>query len=76
MCIRDSYNFGSSKGLEFDRVLIYPTKAITDWLKNQKHENLQPTSKSKLYVAITRAKLSVAFVHDDSYDDKVFQSWR
>lgn len=70
------YNFGASKGLEFDRVLIYPTKAITDWLKYQKHENLQPTSKSKLYVAITRARLSVAFIHDDIYDDKIFQSWR
>lgn len=70
------YNFGTSKGLEFDRVLIYPTKAITDWLKSQKHENLQPTSKSKLYVAITRAKLSVAFVHDDSYDDKAFHYWQ
>ena len=69
------HNFGASKGLEFDRVLIYPTKAITDWLKNQKHENLQPTSKSKLYVAITRARLSVAFIHDDNYDDKIFQPW-
>ncbi len=70
------HNFGTSKGLEFDRVLIYPTKAITDWLKSQKHESLQPTSKAKLYVAITRARLSVAFIHDDGFDDKIFQAWR
>lgn len=56
-------NFGESKGLSFDRVLIYPTDPIKKWLQNHSSE-LAPTSRSKLYVAITRARYSVAFVYD------------
>jgi superfamily I DNA/RNA helicase len=56
-------NFGMSKGLAFDRVLIYPTDPITKWLKDNASD-LAPTSRSKLYVAITRAQYSVAFVYD------------
>ena len=56
-------NFGESKGQTFKRVLIYPTKNISDWLKD--NTSLLPsTSRSKLYVAITRARYSVAFVYD------------
>ena len=58
------FNFGSSKGLSFDRVLIYPTKPILDWII--KNKELKPTSKCKLYVAITRARYSVAIVYDYS----------
>ncbi len=54
-------NFGESKGLSFDRVLIYPTKPFIDWLKNN-NSDLAETSRSKLYVAITRARNSVAIV--------------
>lgn len=56
-------NFGESKGLTCERVLIYPTKPIMDWFLNHNSE-LAPTSKSKLYVAITRAQASVAVVFD------------
>jgi DNA helicase II / ATP-dependent DNA helicase PcrA len=56
-------NFGMSKGLSFDRVLIYPTVPIIKWLKNCSSD-LAATSRSKLYVAITRARHSVAFVYD------------
>ena len=56
-------NFGESKGQEFDRVLIYPTEKIRNWLKDNTSE-LKPISRSKLYVAITRARYSVAFVYD------------
>jgi len=56
-------NFGESKGLSFGRVLIYPTDPIKKWLRNRNSE-LAPTSRSKLYVAITRARQSVAFVFD------------
>lgn len=55
-------NFGNSKGLSFDRVLIYPTQPILDWIL--KGKELAPMSKSKLYVAITRARYSVAIVYD------------
>lgn len=54
------YNFGKSKGKTFDRVLIYPTVEIKVWLKDRTHV-LKDTTKAKLYVAITRARYSVAF---------------
>lgn len=54
-------NFGNSKGKTFNRVLVYPTDTIKDWLKNRNLE-LKEITKAKLYVAITRARYSVAFV--------------
>lgn len=69
--VDDNYEvmtFGKSKGLEFNRVLIYPTKPFISWLLNHKSP-LQPTSRSKFYVAITRAIYSVGIVFD--YDDSV-----
>lgn len=56
-------NFGESKGLSFDRVILYPTRPFIAWLKNN-NAILAPTSKSKLYVAITRARHSVAIIWD------------
>lgn len=70
-------NFGDAKGLTFERVLIYPTKPILAWLKNNNSE-LAAKSRAKLYVAITRAKHSVAFV-DDSIDTSglsMINRWR
>jgi superfamily I DNA/RNA helicase len=61
-------NFGESKGLTFERVLIYPTKPILDWIFNNNSE-LAPTSRSKFYVALTRARYSVGIVFD--YSDKL-----
>lgn len=54
-------NFGEAKGLSFDRVLIYPTKDMLKWFLNQKVE-LKIETKSKLYVALTRARYSVGIV--------------
>jgi superfamily I DNA/RNA helicase len=56
-------NFGEAKGLSFDRVLIYPTKPFLEWLKDNSFE-LAETSRSKIYVAITRARHSVAIVNN------------
>ncbi len=61
------YNFGESKGLEFQRVLIYPTKPMWDWIVNN-NSSLKEQSKARLYVAITRAKDSVVFVRRDARD--------
>jgi len=58
-------NFGQSKGLEFKRVLIYPTKPFVEWIKDNNSE-LAPTSRSKFYVAITRASSSVGIVCDEN----------
>lgn len=66
--VNDSYpvmNFGESKGLSFDRVLIYPTKPFLNWL--HKGAELAPTSRSKLYVALTRARQSVGIIYN--YND-------
>ncbi|MCC6277276.1 MAG: UvrD-helicase domain-containing protein [Oligoflexia bacterium] len=56
-------NFGASKGLTFDRVLIYPTKPMVSWLKDNDSE-LADMSRAKFYVAITRARQSVGIVYD------------
>lgn len=56
-------NFGEAKGLSFDRVLIYPTKPFLDWLKDD-NAKLAVTSRSKLYVALTRARHSVAIINN------------
>lgn len=56
-------NFGKVKGLTFDRVLIYPTSTITKFLTAG--TELAPKTACGLYVAVTRAKHSVAFVVPD-----------
>ena len=55
-------NIGKSKGLDFDNVVIYPTKTMTSFLKNGL--NLADSSKSKLYVALTRARKNVYIVNN------------
>jgi DNA helicase II / ATP-dependent DNA helicase PcrA len=52
-------NIGVSKGSTFDRVLIFPTQPMLKYLKNKDADKL--TSREKLYVAVTRARYSVAF---------------
>jgi len=53
-------NIGLSKGRTFDRVLIFPTKPMIEYINlgNQ----IKAGDKSKFYVAVTRSKYSVAFV--------------
>lgn len=58
-------NFGESKGLSFNRVLIYPTDPILKWLKNN-NSDLADTSRSKFYVAITRARYSVGIIVENN----------
>ena len=55
-------NFGVSKGSTYDRVIIFPTKSMLAYYKKRNLSKL--TSKEKLYVAVTRARFSVAFVID------------
>lgn len=53
-------NFGVSKGSTFDRVLIYPTGPMREYLDHSDPTRLKrPES---LYVAVTRARFSAAFV--------------
>jgi DNA helicase-2/ATP-dependent DNA helicase PcrA len=66
-------NFGKSKGLGFDRTIIVPTKPYIKYIlggcavfDGDKSEE----SKNKLYVAITRARYSVAFILPDKQVSK------
>lgn len=56
-------NFGEAKGLTFDRVLIYPHGPCGKWLRSGDPNKITGSS-TKMYVGITRARFSVAFVFD------------
>lgn len=53
-------NFGIAKGMSVDRVLIAPTGPIKEFLR--KGKQLEDQAACALYVAVTRARFSVAFV--------------
>lgn len=55
-------NFKVSKGMTYERVLIVPTNPIEKFISSNVF--LEPTSASSFYVAVTRAKQSVAIVMD------------
>lgn len=54
-------NFGDSKGMTFDSVLIYPTQPMVKWIENH-NESLEEISRNKFYVAVTRARYLVGIV--------------
>jgi DNA helicase-2/ATP-dependent DNA helicase PcrA len=56
-------NIRIAKGLSRDRVLIGPTAAMIDFLRKGKAMDEIPSC--SLYVAVTRARFSVAFVADN-----------
>ena len=60
---RPALNFGEAKGMTFDRVLIYPHGLAKKWLATA---DIGHVGKSlpKMYVGATRARYSLAFVHD------------
>lgn len=60
-------NFGDSKGKTVDRVIIYPTEPMKEWLKGNT-KKLKGQSLSKFYVALTRARYSVGIVYDKEKD--------
>jgi DNA helicase-2/ATP-dependent DNA helicase PcrA len=57
-------NFGLVQGQNFDRVMIFPTQGIKRYLLSGRIEDVGDLP--KFYVAITRARYSVAIVHDQS----------
>jgi len=57
-------NIGVSNGNTFDRVMIFPTRPMVQYVLNGDVERL--SSPEKLYVAVTRARHSVAFVMPDT----------
>lgn len=59
-------NFGKVKGLTFDRVIIYPTGPIRKFIQGV--DTLPDRSACRLYVGVTRARYSVAFVLPEPQD--------
>jgi hypothetical protein len=53
-------NIGVAKGSTFDRVMIFPTKPVLRYLEDKDETKLK--APERLYVAVTRARFSVAFV--------------
>ena len=63
-------NFGVAKGLTFDRTIVYPTSSMADWIFNNNIQ-LSETTRAKFYVALTRARISVAIVVPDDRLQKI-----
>lgn len=63
-------NFGLCKGATEEHVLIFPTEPMKKFWKN-KTNNLADKARMNAYVAITRARWSVAIYVDNArgYDD-------
>jgi len=53
-------NIGIAKGSTFDRVMIFPTKPMLKYLEDRDETKLK--APERLYIAVTRARFSVAFV--------------
>lgn len=58
-------NFGESKGMTFDRVLIFPHGKGRQWLTSGNYGYVKDSA-AKMYVGVTRARHSVAFVFNDA----------
>lgn len=74
------FNFGESKGQTHDRVLIYPTSKMIDWVKDNSFDFTKKVNgriekiigvREKFYVAITRARYSVAIEYDYSDEENI-----
>lgn len=64
--IQRAMNIGIAKGSTYEDVCIYPTAAFKSWILNHDSE-LAPATRSLFYVALTRARYSVAIVVDQSF---------
>lgn len=72
-------NFGSSKGLSYDRVLILPVPRQIGFVLGdvEPFPEGSDDAQNKMYVAITRARYSIGFVlPDDQAEGLRFPVWR
>lgn len=67
-------NFGAAKGMTFDRVLIYPHGPLKKYLSSGEIGDVQ-RSIPKTYVAVTRARTSVAFVVENNIAASIVPIW-
>jgi len=68
----NAMNIGSSKGLTLDRVILYPTKQMIEWLKDET-KTFEQQTQSKFYVGLTRARYSLGILIADKELSKVRQ---
>ncbi len=74
-----AYNFGEAKGIGFDRVLIIPTDKHARFLCGDRTafaRDVSDEARNKLYVGITRARYSVAFLHRGGSVIKGAEVWK
>jgi len=64
-CSLPAMNIGLAKGSTHDRVIIFPTRPMLAFLADGDASRLK--APEKLYVAVTRARFSVAFVVPDAW---------
>ena len=65
------YNYGASKGMTLDRTILLPPQTIIPFIL--KMENISSNqTKSKFYVACTRAKYSIVFAIEHGIPEKHF----
>lgn len=73
------YNFGVSKGLGFERVLIIPTGSHREFLRGATgvfDDARTDAPKNTLYVIATRARYSVAFLFDEDSALDIVRTWQ
>ena len=69
----DVYNYGASKGATYERVVVVPVSTTLPFIQNQATITSNQT-KSKFYVACTRAKHSIVFAVDSPKETVCFKS--
>jgi len=63
-------NFGESKGMTFNRTMIFPNKTFINSLNKLKQKPLK--APEKYFIAVTRAKYSEAIVVDKLLENSIF----
>ena len=66
------FNYGNSKGATFDRTVIVPVGTVLPFI-NEREKIASNQTRSKFFVACTRAKHSIVFVADNPKENKFFK---
>ena len=66
------FNYGNSKGATFERTVIIPVGTVSPFIKEQKEIKSNQT-RSKFFVACTRARHSVVFVIPNPKESDLFK---
>lgn len=69
----DVFNYGGAKGATYERTVIIPVGTILPFITEQKSISSNQT-RSKFYVACTRAKHSVVIAMDKPIESNVFKA--